>query len=173
MSKTGFQAFAAGMIVATSVLGITYFFSENQSAAADAKKTETTASEVESYLTDNGKISISTEEYEELLASKDAAVQQSAQTEQNQETAVKEEKPKTEEPAKEKEEQAITYKLNVSAGMTTNEISNMLEQNGIISDSFEFDQFLIKNGYHQKVQLGTFDVKKGMSFQQLAEVLTN
>lgn len=169
MSKTGFQAFAAGMIVATSVLGITYFFSDNQSATADTSKQKITESEVESYLTNNGKISIETEEYEQLLASKEA-VQQS-KTEQK-ETTENVETPTSKEPAKEKEEQAETYKFYVRAGMTTNQISDILEQNGIIEDSFAFDQFLIKGGYHKKIQLGTFHVKKGMDYYQLADVLT-
>jgi hypothetical protein len=169
MSKVGYRAFAAGMIVATSVLGITYFFSDNQSA--DASKKEVTESDVESFLTNNGKISVTTEEYEQLLASKDKEVQQD-QTEQKQESTEKVETPATEEPEKEKEDQVITYNLTVTAGMTTNEISNLLEQNGIIKDSFDFDQFLIKGGHHQKIQLGTFEVKKGMNFFQLAEILT-
>lgn len=170
MSKTGFQAFAAGMIVATSVLGGTYFLSDNQSASADAKKKEVTKSDVETFLTSNGKISITTDEYEQLLEAKNEAVQQQAT--QTAKTQSKVESTAKEEPAEEKEEEVIKYKLTIKAGMTTSEISDLLEQNGIISDSFEFDQFLIKGDYHRLVQLGTFEVKKGMDFKQLAEILT-
>ncbi|MGM0874268.1 MAG: hypothetical protein ACQEWV_05615 [Bacillota bacterium] len=173
MSKTGFQAFAAGMIVATSVLGGTYFLSDNQSATADSKQKEVTKSDVETFLTSNGKISITTDEYEQLLEAKDKAVQQqTAQTEQKAKTPSQVESTAKAEPAEEKKEEVINYKLTIKAGMTTSEISDLLEQNGIISNSFDFDQYLIKGGYHKKVQLGTFDVKKGMDFKQLAEILT-
>jgi cell division protein YceG involved in septum cleavage len=166
MSKTGFQTFAAGMIVATSLLGGTYLLSDNKSAEADAEKKEVTNSDVESFLTSNGKVSISTDEYEELLAAKDKAVQQ-------QDTKTAEETPQQEEnTAEEKKEEVVKYSVTIKSGMTTSEISDLLEQNGIIEDSFDFDQFLIKGNYHQKVQLGTFTVQKGMTYNQLAEVLT-
>jgi hypothetical protein len=170
MSKSGFQAFAAGMIVATSVLGGTYFLTDHQPASADVEKKEVTEKDVESFLTSNGKISITTDEYEQLLAAKDQAVQQ--QGAQKAKTPTQEESTAKEEPVEQKKEEVIKYKLTIKAGMTTSEISDLLEQNGIISDSFEFDQYLIKGDYHQKVQLGTFEVQKGMDFYQLANILT-
>jgi hypothetical protein len=158
------------MIVATSVLGGTYFLTDNQPASADVEKKEVTEKDVESFLTSNGKISITTDEYEQLLAAKDQAVQQ--QGTQKAKTPTQEESTTKEEPVEQKKEEVIKYKLTIKAGMTTSEISDLLEQNGIISDSFEFDQYLIKGDYHQKVQLGTFEVQKGMDFYQLANILT-
>ncbi|WP_299087892.1 hypothetical protein [uncultured Metabacillus sp.] len=168
MSKTGFRAFAAGMIVATSVLGGTYLLSDNQSASADDEKNEMSQSDVESYLTSNGKIAITTGEYEELLAAKDKAVQQPAANNNSQQK----ESTSTENTTEQSKEEVIKYNLVVKSGMTTSEISDLLEQNGIIENSFNFDQFLIKGKYHQRIQLGTFAVQKGMTFQQLADVLT-
>ncbi|MCM3650472.1 hypothetical protein [Metabacillus litoralis] len=158
MSKVGFQAFAAGMIVATSLLGGTYFLSDKQSASADIEKKEVSESEVESFLTSNGRISIPTDEYEELLAVKDKALKQPV------------EQP---EKVEEKQEEVVKYTVKVTAGMSTYEISNVLEQNGIISDSFAFDQYLIKHDFHRKIQLGSFEVRKGMDWYQLAHILTD
>ena len=160
MSKTGFQAFAAGMIVATSVLGGTYLFSGNQQAEANVEQQELSQNEVEKFLTSKQQTAISIDEYEELLASKNAEVTETTEnTEAAQET-------------EEKQEEVIKYSVTIKAGMTTSEVSDLLEQNAIISDSFEFDQYLIKNNYHTEVQLGTFEVQKGMTFQQLAEAIT-
>ncbi|HZH62909.1 MAG TPA: hypothetical protein VEY70_25830 [Metabacillus sp.] len=170
MSKTGFQAFAAGMIVATSVLGGTYLLSGTQQAEADAEQRELSKNEVEKFLTSNQQTAISIDEYEELLASKNAEV-----TEKASEEAPKEETTENTEATQEteeKKEDVIKYNVTIKAGMTTSEVSNLLEQNAIISDSFEFDQYLIKNNYHTRVQLGTFEVQKGMTFQQLAEAIT-
>ncbi|KKI88608.1 hypothetical protein WQ54_30920 [Bacillus sp. SA1-12] len=166
MSKTGFRAFAAGMIVATSVLGGTYLISDNKSASADEENKKVTQKDIESYLTSNGKIALTTGEYEELLAAKDKAVQQPAENNTQQKESTPTET--SEEPKKE----VIKYNLVVRSGMTTSEISDLLEQNGIIDDSFNFDQFLIKGKYHQRIQLGTFAVQRGMTFQQLADALT-
>jgi hypothetical protein len=163
MSKVGFQAFAAGMIVATSLLGGTYFLSDKQSASADIEKKEVSESEVESFLTSNGRISIPTDEYEELLAVKDKALKQPVE----QPEKVEEKQPE------EKKEEVVKYTVKVTAGMSTYEISNVLEQNGIISDSFAFDQYLIKHDFHRKIQLGSFEVRKGMDWYQLAHILTD
>jgi hypothetical protein len=163
MSKVGFQAFAAGMIVATSLLGGTYLLSDKQPASADIEKKEISESEVESFLTSNGKISVPTDEYEELLAVKDNALKQPVE----QPEKVEEKQPE------EKKEEVVKYTVKVTAGMSTYEISNLLEQNGIISDSFAFDQYLIKHNFHRKIQLGSFEVRKGMDSYQLAHILTD
>jgi len=170
MSKTGFQAFAAGMIVATSVLGGTYLFSGDQHTEADAEQKELSEKEVEEFLTSNQQTAISIDEYEELLATKNAEVTEKA-TEETPKEETTENAEATKE-AEEKKEEVIKYKVTIKAGMTTSEVSDLLEQNAIISDSFEFDQYLIKNNYHTQVQLGTFEVQKGMTFKQLAEAIT-
>lgn len=174
MSKTGFQAFAAGMIVATSVLGGTYLLSGTQQADADTEQQELSENEVEKFLTSKQQTAISIDEYEELLASKNAEVTEKASEEAPQEKTSenKEATQATEKAKEEPKEEVIKYNVTIKAGMTTNEVSNLLEQNAIISDSFEFDQYLIKNNYHTRVQLGTFEVQKGMTFQQLAEAIT-
>ncbi|MDQ0224865.1 hypothetical protein CHH83_08250 [Bacillus sp. 7586-K] len=175
MSKTSFQAFAAGMIVATTLLGGTYLLTDNKSASADDKK-QLTEKNVEKYLAENGRMAVEAEEYEELLAAKNSSEPKTDTAKDTKEdTAQKEtttETPAKEAPAEEKKEEPVTYNLTISEGMTTSTVSDLLEQNGIIEDSFQFDQYLIKNNYHQKVQLGTFQVKKGMDFHQLAEAIT-
>ncbi|MBM7604700.1 hypothetical protein JOC75_002703 [Metabacillus crassostreae] len=171
MSKTGFRTFAAGMILSTSVLGGTYLLSDKEQAAAKVEK-EVTEADIKAYLTNNNKMAIDTDEYEEFLATKNA-------TDKKEDTKVVEQ-PKTEEAPKEeapkeeapKEEEVVSYNVTIKDGMTTSEVSDALELNGIIESSKEFDQFLISKNYHTKVQLGTFEVKKGMTFAQLADVIT-
>lgn len=171
MSKTGFQAFAAGMIVATSVLGGTYLLSGTQQAEADTEQRELSENEVAKFLTSKQQTAISIDEYEELLASKNAEVTEKA-SEEAPKKEVTENIEATQETEEKKKEEVIKYNVTIKAGMTTSEVSDLLEQNAIISDSFEFDQYLINNDYHTKVQLGTFEVQKGMTFKQLAEAIT-
>ncbi|REJ18497.1 MAG: hypothetical protein C6W58_07030 [Bacillaceae bacterium] len=56
--------------------------------------------------------------------------------------------------------------------MTTSDVSKILEQSGIIDSASKFNQYLIKHDYHKRVQIGTFEVKKGMSYYEIAEALT-
>lgn len=165
MSKTGFRTFAAGIIFSTSVLGGTYLLSDKEQATAKVEKKITDA-DIEAYLKNNNKMAIDTDEYAEFLATKNATAQK--------ETTKVAEEPKTEEATKveEKKEEVVSYKIAIKDGMTTSEVSDALELNGIIDSSKEFDQFLISNDFHTKVQLGTFEVKKGMTFEQLADVIT-
>ncbi|RKQ38015.1 hypothetical protein D8M06_03060 [Oceanobacillus halophilus] len=63
--------------------------------------------------------------------------------------------------------------MNVESGMHTSSISDLLEENKIIKESSEFNEYLIDNDYHLKVQLGEVEVSSDMSFYELAEALTN
>ncbi|AIF43418.1 hypothetical protein X953_09835 [Virgibacillus sp. SK37] len=59
--------------------------------------------------------------------------------------------------------------MNIKPGMATSEISNLLEEKKIIKDSGKFDQYLEKENYSEKVQIGEFEVTSDMSFYELAE----
>ncbi|WP_241558791.1 endolytic transglycosylase MltG [Oceanobacillus halophilus] len=83
------------------------------------------------------------------------------------------EESKEEDKKEEQEESAKTVVINVESGMHTSSISDLLEENKIIKESSEFNEYLIDNDYHLKVQLGEVEVSSDMSFYELAEALTN
>ncbi|MED4530718.1 hypothetical protein [Metabacillus fastidiosus] len=163
MSKVGFQAFAAGMIVATSVMGASYFLENNQKSAEQSVQKEVTDAQVKNYLSKKGQLAISNEEYDDLKNQKEKLLieqknNQANKTEQNKEQPKEQEKKK--------------YTLMIRKGMSTSDVSNLLQANGIIASSKDFNQFLIKGNYHTKVQLGDFEVVQGMNFQQITAVIT-
>ncbi|MEC2076560.1 hypothetical protein [Metabacillus fastidiosus] len=163
MSKVGFQAFAAGMIVATSVMGASYFLENNQKSAEQSVQKEVTDAQVKNYLSKKGQLAISNEEYDDLKNQKEKLLieqknNQVNKTEQNKEQPKEQEKKK--------------YTLMIRKGMSTSDVSNLLQANGIIASSKDFNQFLIKGNYHTKVQLGDFEVVQGMNFQQITAVIT-
>lgn len=162
MSKNGFQTFAAGIIAATSVLSATYFLSENIPTTDEvAVQKEVTEADVKEYLVKNGQMTITNEEYETLISAKD----QAAKEEQKEETVANKDQ-------EAKPVEKIKYSVQIREGMTTSEVSDLLEQNGIITSAKDFNQFLIKGNYHTEVQLGTFEVVQGMSFIELADAFT-
>ncbi|MGG3924688.1 hypothetical protein ABET51_01625 [Metabacillus fastidiosus] len=163
MSKVGFQAFAAGMIVATSVMGASYFLENNQKSAEQSVQKEVTDAQVKNYLSKKGQLAISNEEYDDLKNQKEKLLieqknNQANKTEQNKEQPKEQEKKK--------------YTLMIRKGMSTSDVSNLLQANGIIASSKDFNQFLIKGNYHTKVQLGDFEVVQGMNFQQITAIIT-
>ncbi|RLL48529.1 hypothetical protein D8M04_02010 [Oceanobacillus piezotolerans] len=63
--------------------------------------------------------------------------------------------------------------MSIKPGMLTSEISSLLEENNIIEDAFEFDQYLNENDYSLYVQLGEYTLTSDMSFYEIAETIAN
>ncbi|MEM5015671.1 hypothetical protein WKH31_05200 [Metabacillus indicus] len=156
MSRKGFQSFAAGMILSTSVLAATHFFGENNDKATVTVNREVTENDIKEYLIKNGQTAVDTKEYDELIAFK--------------EKALIEKQKQAEKPAEEKHQQE-NYTLKIVDGMATSDVSRILEQEGVIESASEFNDFVINGNYHTKVRMGTFQLKKGMSFSEIVNVL--
>lgn len=63
---------------------------------------------------------------------------------------------------------ATTYTLTITSGMSSNTVCDMLKRNGIIADSGDFDGFLVRNGYADRIRVGSFEVNSNMSYEELA-----
>ncbi|MCM3596232.1 hypothetical protein M4D55_10650 [Metabacillus idriensis] len=156
MSKKGFQSFAAGMILSTSVLAATYFMGETNEKTAAVVSKEVTENDIKEYLIKKGQTAIDTKEYDELIAFKETALIEK----QKQAEAPPEEKPQNEK-----------YTLKIVEGMNTGDVSDILEQEGVIASAKDFNEFVINGNYHTKVRMGTFELTKGMSFSEIVNVL--
>lgn len=71
-----------------------------------------------------------------------------------------------------KKEEGKTYTLNVRAGMGTAEVSKLLEKEGIIKNSDEFEAYIINEGKSSSIQLGKSEVNEKMTLNELLQVLT-
>ncbi|WP_050180854.1 endolytic transglycosylase MltG [Domibacillus robiginosus] len=60
----------------------------------------------------------------------------------------------------------------IETGMSSNEIAAQLKKSGIIEDPASFNQFLTKNGYADKLQVGSFTLKTSMTQKEVADTLT-
>lgn len=67
---------------------------------------------------------------------------------------------------------AASVTVSIESGTSSNEIAAKLKKAGIIKDSSSFNQFLTKNGYADKLQIGSFAFKSGMTEEEVADVLT-
>ncbi|MGG3574757.1 hypothetical protein ABES25_09710 [Bacillus gobiensis] len=160
MTKRGLQAFAGGMILATSVLAGTFYFSPDEKADASKDEAEITENQVKSYLEANKLVSLKRNDYEKLLTSKEEALKQADEAEQ--------EKPAEKETSKKEG----NYKLTIQDGMSSADVSNQLEKDGLIPSARDFNDYVIDGGYHTKVRAGDFELKYGMGFKQIVNVLT-
>ncbi|MGN1187597.1 MAG: hypothetical protein ACI4R6_03810 [Lachnospiraceae bacterium] len=62
----------------------------------------------------------------------------------------------------------ITYTLTVERGMSSNVVCRLLNENGIIDNAADFDNYLVSKGYAEKIRVGSFEVRSDMSYEELA-----
>lgn len=63
-------------------------------------------------------------------------------------------------------------KITIKSGMTSEEFTNELYKYGLIDDTKAFNQYLSKNGYDEDIRVGTFYFNIGMSYKEIADIVT-
>lgn len=71
------------------------------------------------------------------------------------------------------EETVTTVSINIPSGMASLDVSRLLENENVVNDAEEFNEYLLQNGYSQRVQLGSHELTTDMSFFEVAEALSN
>lgn len=67
----------------------------------------------------------------------------------------------------------VTCTISITKGMSSRTVCDMLKQNGIIEDAADFDRYLIKTGYDDKIRVGEVEVNSGMTYEELTALLYN
>ena len=62
--------------------------------------------------------------------------------------------------------------ITVSGGMSSETISSLLENAGLVDSASKFNSFLVQNGYDKKLETGSFDIFGGMTYEEIARILT-
>jgi hypothetical protein len=161
MNKRRIQAFSLGIIFTVSVLGSYYFY-------VDKPSDQLNINEAKSLLKSKGYTILTQAEYSNL---KDSSQTKTTTTKKQQQSKG---------PAKDlskkqtttQDNNEKTYQLQVTAGMASGEIANLLAKNKIIENAMEFEQYLITHQYETKVQLGTYSLTNKMDYEQLAKIIT-
>ncbi|NLP50941.1 endolytic transglycosylase MltG [Bacillus sp. RO1] len=165
--RTNLRAFAIGILFATGVMGVAY-------SIVSAGATTLNEKSIQAYAAENDLHVLSKEEYDELLPEVEPVKE--TKTEQKEEVkkesnssqaATEEEKEEVEE----KEEENEPFEIVIPDGMATYEITALLAREGIIEDDKKFDTYLEDKNIATKVRSGTFTMKKGMSYEEAADVL--
>ena len=84
-----------------------------------------------------------------------------------------EEKKKAEEEAKKQEQVPTgeTVTITVKSGQFSESVAKACEQAGLVTSAAEFDSFLCKNGYANRISVGDHVIAKGASFEEIAKAL--
>ncbi|MCR4839281.1 MAG: hypothetical protein K5897_10180 [Eubacterium sp.] len=115
------------------------------------------------------------QEAEEQKASEEKAKQEAEQKASEEKAKQEAEQKASEEKAKQEEEQknqGQTVEIEVKRGMSSEKIARLLQENGLVDNSADFDKWLKNNKYSNKLHYGTMTIKKGLTYEELAKELT-
>ena len=65
-----------------------------------------------------------------------------------------------------------TVTLVITSGMTSNRASDILQELGVVESGYDLNMFLYNNGYESKLRVGSFEIPKGASYQEIADIIT-
>ena len=139
---------------------------EVKTEKATTEKTDTTA-EVTTEATTEPTTAATTEATTETTTEATTETTTEVTTETTEATSEK-----TEEPTTEKPSQDDTVTIVIERGMISTDVAEMLQDAGIIDDYKDFDRWLDATGYSTIIRVGEFIFHKGMTYEEIAEVLT-
>lgn len=164
--KQPVRAFSIGLFTAGIILlAILLFFDEPQ------KKTNNLShQEMVDSLEKDGFQVLSEEEYITL-----SVKNEKPEKKKQDETKTEEKEQPNETKAEDNQEKMVKkYTLKIEPGLaSSSSISATLEKNGIIDDASKFNDYLEDNDYSKYVQIGTFELTSDMTFNEVAETITN
>ncbi len=62
--------------------------------------------------------------------------------------------------------------ITVTRGMSSTSVAEMLEDADIIEDAEDFDNYLVKEGISNKIQVSSFKLNSNMTYEDIAKVIT-
>lgn len=60
----------------------------------------------------------------------------------------------------------------VKAGDTSDVVSKLLVEAGLVADAREYDAYLCDNGYSRRIAIGSFEIYKGATEEEIAKIIT-
>lgn len=168
--KQPVRAFSIGLFTAGIILlAIVLFFDKPQDRTSNLSQEEMVES-----LEEDGLQVLSEEEYISLSVKNEPENKKEEETKTEKKDEEQPEKADKEEKEKQDKKEVKKYTLKIEPGLaSSSSISSILEENGIIDSASEFSQYLEKNDYSQYVQIGTFELTSDMTFNEVAETITN
>ena len=166
-----YTAFKTGNYVESSSTEATTSISADvKTEEAKPEKTEA-ASEKATEAAKTTEASKSTEDAKAKKAEEEKKAKEEAAKKAEEEKKAKEEAAKK---AKEEEEKKSgeTVEVEITRGMTSERIARTLEKAGVIESASDYDSWLKKNRYSNKLHVGTFTLTKGMSYEDITKELT-
>ncbi|MDF2472640.1 MAG: hypothetical protein K0R21_422 [Anaerocolumna sp.] len=143
---------------------------EESEATTETKPVEESETEAETVAEEESEATDETkpvEESEATTETKPVEEAKTAETKATNETEANAETKAESETATEAKEAVI----EIERGMTSEDVARLLERNGIINDSADFNRYLKDNGYSTIIIVGTYEITKGASYEQITDII--
>ncbi len=69
-------------------------------------------------------------------------------------------------------EQPSTVEVTIQRGMTSRAASEMLYEEGLVDDAYEFDEYMQESGHESRLRIGIYEITKGASYEEIADIIT-
>lgn len=60
----------------------------------------------------------------------------------------------------------------IKSGASSNSVSKLLEEEGLVENARAYDAYLCQNGYDKKISVGTYKIPMGCTDEEIAKVIT-
>jgi len=147
MNKRTVRAFSLGILVTTITFAVLLYFLDEPTAelaTSDDEKREMTA-EIENLTTTIARLEEENHELKDKIRS-------------------------LEEKAKEPPPEPVL--IEIHAGMTNDDVVELLYEKNIITDKAHFKQFMVEQGSDRKLQVGTYILYPNMPRETIAKIIT-
>lgn len=159
MNKKSTRAFAFGILISVCIIGV-FYFSEEKKVTEGSIIDEETA---KSYLQNNDYVILTKDQYNQMNKS----ISEAQENTKKIETQLKDEQKTAD-----KEKSSNRFNLEIISGMVSHDIAIKLEEKMIIDNADQFEVYLEENGYSKRIQLGSFELMEGMSYKEIAKIIT-
>lgn len=78
----------------------------------------------------------------------------------------------SEPPEQEPAEETETVTFIVKSGYSSDKVSKLLKEAGLVENAGDFDRFLVKGGYANRISVGTYEIEVGASMERIAKIIT-
>ena len=121
----------------------------------------------------SGEESLSEEGSEEESVPEESSEEESTPEESSEESSANEEEsPSETESETQPDDNSDVVLFTVNRGDSSDKVSRRLEELGLVEDADEFDKYLCRNGYDNRISVGTYEIIKGSTWEEIAKIIT-
>ena len=141
--------------------------SEEESVPEESSEEESVPEE------SSGEESLSEESSGEESLSEEGSEEENVPEESSEESSANEEEsPSETESETQPDDNSDVVLFTVNRGDSSDKVSRRLEELGLVEDADEFDKYLCRNGYDNRISVGTYEIIKGSTWEEIAKIIT-